>query len=343
MFNIYFSRVERLDKLAYGCSLCQIPPFPFLNIGKQMHSINLGIVGLGKIARDQHLPAINASHDYRLTAVADPHASLADIPAYDSLAAMLHGEPQLEAVAICTPTHLRHSQASLALEHGLHVLLEKPPGATLSEVTDLVTQAEARQLTLFAAWHSRFAPGVVQAREWLARRQVRAVEIEWKEDVRVWHPGQAWIWEPGGMGVFDPGINALSIVTEILPMAFFLREARLDVPSNCQTPIAADLSFRDARETPIHAAFDFRQSGPQTWDIHVDTDGGRLSLTAGGSRLEIAGELLLDGEEREYVGLYARFADLIASGRREVDVAPLRHVADAFLYGRRESVAPFVE
>jgi D-galactose 1-dehydrogenase len=25
------------------------------------------------------------------------------------------------------------------------------------------------------------------------------------------------VFEPGGMGVFDPGINALSILTEILP------------------------------------------------------------------------------------------------------------------------------
>ena len=41
--------------------------------------------------------------------------------------------------------------------------------------------------------------------------------VTWKEDVRHWHPGQQWIWEAGGFGVFDPGINALSIVTKIMP------------------------------------------------------------------------------------------------------------------------------
>jgi hypothetical protein len=73
--------------------------------------------------------------------------------------------------------------------------------------------------TLFATWHSRFAPAVEPARQWLTPRRIRSVHINWKEDVRVWHPGQGWIFEPGGLGVFDPGINALSILTRILPLS----------------------------------------------------------------------------------------------------------------------------
>ncbi|MFX5656779.1 hypothetical protein ABTE24_21610, partial [Acinetobacter baumannii] len=52
----------------------------------------------------------------------------------------------------------------------------------------------------------------------------RKVKVIWREDVRHWHPDQEWIWQPGGLGVFDPGINALSIVTEILPQAMFLKQ-----------------------------------------------------------------------------------------------------------------------
>ncbi|MDR5907000.1 Gfo/Idh/MocA family oxidoreductase [Franzmannia qiaohouensis] len=308
-----------------------------------MSDVSLGLVGVGKIVRDQHLPALAATPGYRLLASADPRASLPNVPAYADMASMLDAHPELDAVAICTPTHLRHAQARLALQRGKHVLLEKPPGATLSEVEDLIDVASEQGVTLFAAWHSRFAPGVAQAREWLAERRIERVEIVWKEDVRVWHPGQTWIWQPGGMGVFDPGINALSIATAILPQAFFLRQARLLVPSNCQTPIAAELSFADPGGANIEADLDFRQSGPPTWDIHVETDAGRLSLTRGGCRLSLDGQLMLEAEEREYAGLYARFAELIASGRREVDVAPLRHVADAFMYGRRDTTEAFVE
>ena len=308
-----------------------------------MSDFNLGLVGVGKIVRDQHLPAIATIPHCQLVATADPHATLPDVPAYQDLSAMLDAHPEITAVAICTPTHLRYSQARLALLRGKHVLLEKPPGATLSEVESLISLAAEQGVSLFAAWHSRFAPGVAQAKQWLAACQVQRVEIEWKEDVRVWHPGQAWIWQPGGMGVFDPGINALSIVTSILPQAFFLRQAQLWVPTNCQTPIAAELSFTDPNGAEIEAVFDFRQTGPQTWDIHVDTDKGRLSLTLGGRRLMINDELKVDEEEREYAGLYNHFIELVASGRSDVDVAPLRQVADAFLYGHREATDVFVE
>ncbi|RUR35266.1 Gfo/Idh/MocA family protein [Vreelandella populi] len=308
-----------------------------------MSDFNLGLVGVGKIVRDQHLPAIATIPNCRLVATADPHAMLPDVPSYQDLGAMLDAHPEITAVAICTPTHLRYSQARLALLRGKHVLLEKPPGATLSEVESLISLAAEQGVSLFAAWHSRFAPGVAKAKQWLSGRQVQRVEIEWKEDVRVWHPGQAWIWQPGGMGVFDPGINALSIVTTILPQAFFLRQAQLWVPTNCQTPIAAELSFTDPDGAEIEAVFDFRQTGPQIWDIHVDTDKGRLSLTLGGRRLLIDDELIVDEEEREYAGLYNHFVELVASGRSDVDVAPLRQVADAFLYGHREATDAFVE
>lgn len=308
-----------------------------------MSDLTIGLVGVGKIARDQHLPAITATPNCHLLATADPYASLPDVPGYQGMEAMLDAHPDIDAVAICTPTHLRYSQARAALLRGKHVLLEKPPGATLSEVEDLMDCAEQQGVSLFAAWHSRFAPGVAQAQQWLAERQVQRVEIEWKEDVRVWHPGQAWIWQPGGMGVFDPGINALSIATAILPQPFFLRQARLLVPSNAQTPIAAELSFTDPESASIVADFDFRQPGPPIWDIRIDSDGSRLSLTQGGCRLMIDDQLVIDAEEHEYQGLYARFGDLIVKKRSEVDVAPLRQVADAFLYGHRESTDAFVE
>ncbi|SER42722.1 D-galactose 1-dehydrogenase [Vreelandella subterranea] len=308
-----------------------------------MSDFTLGLVGVGKIVRDQHLPAIAATPNCQLVATADPYASLPDLPGYQGLEAMLDAHPDIDAVAICTPTHLRYSQARAALLRGKHVLLEKPPGATLSEVEDLIATAARQGVSLFAAWHSRFAPGVAHARQWLSERHVQRVEIEWKEDVRVWHPGQAWIWEVGGMGVFDPGINALSIATAILPQPFFLQKAWLQVPSNAQTPIAAELSFTDPEGAAIEADFDFRQPGPPTWDMHIDSDGSRLSLTQGGCRLVIDGDVLIDAEEREYQGLYARFGELIAKKRSEVDVAPLRQVADAFLYGHRETTDAFIE
>jgi hypothetical protein len=44
-----------------------------------------------------------------------------------------------------------------------------------------------------------------------------------------------------------------------------------------------------------------------------------------------------------YEQIYARFSELLAAGTSDVDVAPLRLVADAFLVGRRLATEPFIE
>ncbi|MCA0257560.1 MAG: Gfo/Idh/MocA family oxidoreductase [Proteobacteria bacterium] len=306
-------------------------------------TIRLGLVGLGKIARDQHLPAIAATDGLALAAIASRHAGLPDLPHFHDVDALIASDVSIDAVTLCTPPQGRFQQARAALLAGKHLMLEKPPGMSIAEVEALGRLAKAKGLTIFTTWHSREAAAVEPARAFLARHDIRSVKIEWKEDVRHWHPGQQWIWEPGGLGVFDPGINALSIVTRILPEAMHLTEATLQFPENCASPIAADLTFATESGLPVSAAFDFRQTGPQTWDIIVDTSGGTLKLSLGGSRLSINGVEQMAEEDREYRNLYRRFAELVATGQSELDLSPLVHVADAFLLGRRIVVEPFYD
>jgi D-galactose 1-dehydrogenase len=305
--------------------------------------IRVAIVGLGKIARDQHISAIAETAGIELAAIVSRNASINGIRHFATLDELLDRVPDIDAVALCTPPQGRQALAAAALKAGKHVLLEKPPGATVSELTPLIAEARQTGHTLFATWHSRFAPAVEAARTFLAGRQIRSVVVEWKEDVRVWHPGQAWIWEPGGFGVFDPGINALAILTRILPRPFFLTEAELSYPGNRATPIAANLAFSDGTGLPILAEFDWRQTGPQTWDIRVETDAGRLTLSSGGSRLDHDDRTLVDEDQVEYRGIYQRFVELITSRVSDVDLSPLLHVADAFMLGRRRDVEPFIE
>jgi D-galactose 1-dehydrogenase len=306
-----------------------------------MAPIRLAIVGLGKIARDQHIPAIAATEGIELAAVASRNAALDSAAHFATLDELLAEGADIDAVALCTPPQVRRAQAAAALAAGKHVLLEKPPGATVSELGPLVAAAEASGRTLFATWHSRFAPAVEPAQAFLAERAIRSVIIEWKEDVRVWHPGQEWIWEPGGLGVFDPAINALSILTRILPRPVFVTRAHLAFPANRDAPIAAELDLSDAAGVHIRAELDFLQTGPQTWDIRIETDAGQLVLSSGGAQLVHDGAVLVDKKEEEYRGIYARFVALIRSGQSDVDLAPLALVADAFLLGRRSLAEPF--
>ncbi|WP_332818956.1 Gfo/Idh/MocA family protein [Sphingopyxis sp.] len=303
--------------------------------------IRIAIVGLGKIAHDQHIPAIAASDEFELVAAASLAGTIDGVPVFETVDALLNAGIAIDAIAMCQPPQARFEAAAKAIRAGKHVLLEKPPGATLAEVEALTRLAEAAGTTLFAAWHSRYAPGVEPARAWLAERDIRRVDIVWKEDVRRWHPGQQWIWEPGGFGVFDPGINALSIATHILPRHFYLRDGCLEIPANRAAPIAAELDMVGIDGAPVHAVFDWRQRGPQTWDITAETDAGTLCLGAGGARLAIDGVTRDVGPEREYAEIYARFARLIGEESSDVDRTPLRLVADAFMRCRQIGTDPF--
>jgi D-galactose 1-dehydrogenase len=306
-------------------------------------TIRLGIVGVGKIVRDQHLPALAKNSDYRLLATASRNATVDGVQSFTSIEDMLDAAKELDAVSLCQPPQVRYQAARQALEAGKHVFLEKPPGATVSEVEDLKALAAKKGVSLFASWHSRYAPVVESARTFLAANPPKSVAIMWKEDVRRWHPGQEWIWRAGGFGVFDPGINALSIATHIIPTAFFVTSASLDFPENRDAPVAAEISFTASNGIPLTMDLDWLQTGPQTWDIVAETGAGRMVLSSGGARLTIDGRTMQEGPEAEYPRLYERFAEIIRAGVSDVDVAPLQHVADAFMLGKRRVVEPFFD
>ena len=307
-------------------------------------TIPMALVGIGKIARDQHIPAIMANPDFSLVAAVSRHGKVDGVPNFADFDTFLAEGPQA-AIALCTPPDIRLEMSLKAIAAGRDLLIEKPPAATLGEIETIIGAARDAGVVLFATWHSRFAPAVARARAWIAGRTVTRITITWREDVRRWHPNQAWIWQPGGFGVFDPGINALSILTEILPGAIHVNSAELEVPSNAFTPIAARLVMTGVMTgrgaIPVTADFDWRQEGPQTWDIEVQAGPERLKLRMGGARLAIDGAEVDVDAEQEYPEIYRRFARLVATRTSDADITPLRIVADACLKGRQTATDPF--
>ncbi|HEY0818176.1 MAG TPA: Gfo/Idh/MocA family oxidoreductase [Rhizobacter sp.] len=303
--------------------------------------LKIGLVGIGKIARDQHIPALQQSPDFELVACASRNTRVDGVANFPDLESMLAQMPQLDGVSICTPPQAHFEAALTALRAGKHVMLEKPPAATTRQIALLADEAALHGRTLFQTWHSRFAASVDAAREWASTRTLTGARIVWKEDVHQWHPGQQWIWEPGGFGVFDPGINALSILTEVLADEVCVERAALSFPENQQAPIAAELRLRSQAGVAIDAEFDFRQKGEQSWDIELHSTSGSLKLSQGGATLWIDGQVVTAGHglAGEYPRLYSRFATLCAAGRSEVDWRPFQLVADAFLIGERRIVA----
>ena len=313
-----------------------------------MKPTSIAIIGIGKITQDQHLPVIAKDSRFKLAGLVSQRGlQQAGVPTFRTPAELYAALPDLDAVAICTPPSVRHAIAREALDAGKHVLLEKPPTPTMAEMNDLTSHAAARGKVIFATWHSQYNAAVDEAKKRLTGKKIRSLHIEWKEDVRRWHPGQEWIWDAGNFGVFDPGINALSILTKIMPAPAFVKSADLVYPANRDTPIAASLVLAslasESAASRVTAEFDWRQTGDQSWNIDIAAgDGGVLRLTHGGSKLLVDGALTVEAPMAEYEGIYRHFADLLEAGRSAMDAAPFQLVADAFLVGRRTTTDAFV-
>jgi D-galactose 1-dehydrogenase len=303
----------------------------------------IAVVGVGKIARDQHLPCISKNRNFALVAGVSRSAKIEGVPNFQSLSALKASKLKVDCVALCTPPVVRLAMAREAIDHGWHLLIEKPPTPTVGELLAMEAYAKKKKRVLYAAWHSRYNESVDMAKAKLKGKHVDFLRVTWKEDVHKWHPGQAWIWQPGGFGVFDPGINALSIVTKILPEPIFVDSAMIEVPADASTPIGADIRFKrgDGAPAKLSALFDWRQKADEIWEIEVGTrDGQKLHLKNGGSVLEANGKTAHRAVLREYEDIYAKFARLLKARKSDVDPSPLQLVSDCFMLGKPVVVEP---
>lgn len=306
--------------------------------------IRIGLVGLGQIATKRHLPSIADSPDFTLAALSSLHAHppIDGIPVALSHQPML-ADPAVDAVAVCTPPAARYAVARDALLAGKHVLLEKPPAATLGQAEALAALAARERRVLFATWHSQHNDAVEAARRFLAGKRLAAFRVDWNEDFRKYHPDQEWIWQEAGLGVFDMGINALSILSRLFATPPHVRDADLRIAENHAAPISATLHFGSLDgDGPMEAHFDWAITGPEQREIRIATQcGHQVHILDSGRQLVIDGTPQLNGPRAEYPALYARFAELVRRNRGETDLAPLRMTLDALAMGTRTRIPAY--
>jgi len=123
----------------------------------------VGVVGVGHLGTYhlQKYQKLQAS----IAAVADSSPERAKV------AADLYGCPAftdyremtgaVDAVSIAVPTAFHHAVASVFLDAGVHVLLEKPIATTLEEADDLIARADRKGVVLQVGFVERFNPAIV--------------------------------------------------------------------------------------------------------------------------------------------------------------------------------------
>ncbi|HWW27638.1 MAG TPA: Gfo/Idh/MocA family oxidoreductase, partial [Caulobacter sp.] len=65
--------------------------------------VRVALIGLGKIARDQHLPAMAGDPRFELVAIVSRHAELPGAPSFHAFDDLLASGVAFDAVALCTP------------------------------------------------------------------------------------------------------------------------------------------------------------------------------------------------------------------------------------------------
>jgi len=130
------------------------------------------VIGLGGVALQSHLPAFRlpaASSRLDLVAAMDPlpRLGIAGVPTYTDLAPL--ADLNLDFVDICTPTSSHLELTLWALEHGMHVLCEKPVALTADEAEQIRCAARGANRIVMPCHQYRFNPAWRRIREWLDR------------------------------------------------------------------------------------------------------------------------------------------------------------------------------
>src|SRR5690606_20341844 len=96
-----------------------------------LQKLKIAILGYGHIGK-KHADMVAQSEDCELVALIDPkfitddYAGLKTPPYFLSLQEFLDSDIKVDIVAVCTPNGLHYEQATLLVEHGIHVIIEKP-------------------------------------------------------------------------------------------------------------------------------------------------------------------------------------------------------------------------
>ena len=162
-----------------------------------MSTLRIGLIGCGHHGRGGHLEAyrlaIAEGADAQLVGVCDRDIERARqvaglVPGarpYADHLEMLEGE-RPDVVSVATPPAFHREQVVAALEHGAHVLCEKPLAMNLSEAQEMVATAEHAGRVLTMGLQSRYSPVVSYLRDLLARGELGRVYHTRLQGGHVW-------------------------------------------------------------------------------------------------------------------------------------------------------------
>jgi virulence factor len=145
-----------------------------------MKSIKVGVVGLGRMGQ-QHCRVYSTLRRAQLVGVHDVNPELGaataqrlEVPFYASYEELLD---QVDAISLVTPTPSHFDLAMTCLDHGVHLLVEKPITETLEQADKLTHTAEQSDLVVQVGHIERFNPAYIEMKNVLEDFNMLAVNF----------------------------------------------------------------------------------------------------------------------------------------------------------------------
>jgi predicted dehydrogenase len=145
-----------------------------------MNPIRVGVIGLGRMGQ-QHCRVYSTLRRVQLSGVHDVNAELGrsiaqrlDAPFFSRVEDLLK---EVDAVSLVTPTPSHYDLAMMCLEHGVHLLVEKPITETLEQAEALTRAAEESGLVVQVGHIERFNPAYIEMKNVLEDLTVLAVNF----------------------------------------------------------------------------------------------------------------------------------------------------------------------
>lgn len=301
--------------------------------------VRIGVLGAGAIAQVVHLPILSRMKGVEVAAVSDKDPRTAQtiaerFGAADGARATedILGDPSIQAVVVCTPSHRHEDNVRDALRAGKFVLCEKPLALTAEGVERILAEPGAAE-RLCVAMNQRFRPDAVALRSFVQSGELGHVfylKTGWLN--RMQRRGRSWreSKEAAGGGAFmDLGIQMLDLALWILGYPRPVRvSAQMHRPDGSEVEDAAALLLRLEDQRLVNLEV--------TWNLLSTRDRQFLKVLATGGSASLAPLAVF----REMPGGLTEVTPQLPPGKENLFTASYRNELQYFLDVARGERAP---
>lgn len=148
------------------------------------NAVNVAVIGCGRIS-GHHCRSIREAEGMRMAAVCDlvpekgqAYAREFGIPSYTDYRKMLAEHPEIQVVAVVTPSGMHHEHAMEMLTRwGKHVIMEKPTFMRPEQLIEAYATADRLGLKLFPVFQNRYNQAVVRVKKAIESGELGDIRI----------------------------------------------------------------------------------------------------------------------------------------------------------------------